>query len=132
MDWQAILLKFLGMILMAFLCWASERIIIYFNSKTKNQKTMKLLTSALDVVNRSVKTTYQTYVQALKDKNLFDADAQKTALEMSMETAKSLFNDEIKTFITKNFGDIDTWIKNAIESELYDLKNQGKEGKKSE
>ena len=124
MDWQAILLSIIGIVLTALVSWGAERLIALINSKLANSKYAKYLTSAVDVITRAVKTTYQTYVQSLKDKNMFTAEAQKEALSKAGEMALAQLTDDSKKWIESNFGDIKTWISNTIESVIYDLKNK--------
>lgn len=82
MDWQSILLSVLSIVLTALVTWGAERLIALINSKISNTKYSKYLTEAVQIVTRAVKTTYQTYVQALKDKDMFDKESQLQALNM--------------------------------------------------
>ena len=123
MNWQAILLSIISIVLTALVSWGAERLIALINSKLANSKYAKYLTSIVDVVTRAVKTTYQTYVETLKDKNMFTADAQKEALSKAGEMALAQLTDDSKKWIQTNFGDVKTWIANTIVS-VYDLKNK--------
>lgn len=124
MDWQAILLSVIGVVLTALVSWGAERLIALINAKLANSKYAKYLTSAIDVITRAVKTTYQTYVESLKDKNMFTEEAQKEALSKAGEMALSQLTDDCKQWIETNFGNVETWISNTIESVIYDLKNK--------
>lgn len=124
MNWQAILLSIISIVLTALVSWGAERLIALINSKLANSKYAKYLTSIVDVVTRAVKTTYQTYVETLKDKNMFTPDAQKEALSKAGEMALAQLTDDSKKWIQTNFGDVKTWIANTIESVIYDLKNK--------
>ena len=55
---------------------------------------------------------------------MFTEEAQKEALTRATNMALSQLSQELQTFITTNFGDLEGWIQNAIESSLYDLKNK--------
>lgn len=124
MNWQAILLSVISIVLTALVSWGAERLIALINSKLANSKYAKYLTSVVDVITRAVKTTYQTYVETLKDKNMFTADAQKEALSKAGEMALAQLSEDSKKWIETNFGDVKTWIANTIESVIYDLKNK--------
>ena len=124
MDWQTTLLSIVSIVLTALVTWASERLISYLNTKITNAKYANYLTDAVEIVTRAVKSTYQTYVEALKDKNIFTEEAQKEALTRATNLAMSQLSQELQTFITTNFGDLEGWIQNVIESSLYDLKNK--------
>ncbi len=112
--------------------WLSERLIAFLNTKISNVKYAKCLGDSVSIVISAVKSTYQTYVQALKDKNMFTEDAQKEALNRAKNIALTQLSQDLKLFITTNFGDIETWIQETVESSLYDLKNQSKKETVSE
>ena len=124
MDWQTVLLSVVSIVLTALVTWASERLISYLNTKISNAKYAKYLTDSVTIVMGAVKSTYQTYVEALKEKDMFTEEAQKEALTRATTLAMSQLSQELQTFITTNFGDLEGWIQNAIESSLYDLKNK--------
>lgn len=126
MDWQAILLSVVSIVLTALVTWLSERLIAYLNTKISNTKYAKYLGDSVAIVTNAVKSTYQTYVEALKNKNMFTEDAQKEALNRAKNTALTQLSQDLKTFISTNFGDLETWIQETVESSLYDLKNQSK------
>ena len=132
MDWQAILLWVVGIVLTTLVTWLSERLIAFLNAKISNVKYAKCLGDSVSIVISAVKSTYQTYVQALKDKNMFTEDAQKEALNRAKNIALTQLSQDLKLFITTNFGDIETWIQETVESSLYDLKNQSKKETVSE
>lgn len=124
MNWQAILLSIISIVLTALVSWGAERLIALINSKLANSKYAKYLTSVVDVITRAVKTTYQTYVETLKNKDMFTADAQKEALSKAGEMALAQLSEDSKEWIKTNFGDVKVWISNTIESVIYDLKNK--------
>ena len=125
MDWQNILLSIVSIVLTALVSWLTQRLITWINNKISNSKNAKYMTDAIEIVVRSVKVTYQTYVQALKDKNIFDKAAQKEALTRAKNMALSQLSQDVKSYIESNFGDIESWVNNVIESTIYDLKNIG-------
>ena len=124
MNIQTILLSALGIIITTLVTWGTERLIALINSKLKNTKYAKYLTDAVGIVSRAVKTTYQTYVEALKDKNAFTGEAQLEALNKAKDIAMAQLSGEMKEFIESNFGDIEKWLTSTIESVIYDLKNK--------
>ena len=123
MDWQSILLSVLSIVITALVSWISERLIRLINTKISNTKYAKYLGEALDVVTRAVKSTYQTYVESLKGQDMFTAEAQKEALSRAKTTALNQLSKDTQNFIQSNFGDVEAWIQESIESTLYDLKN---------
>ncbi len=124
MEWQNILFSVLGVALTALVSWGAERLIAFINVKLANTKHAKYLTDAVDIIVGAVKSTYQTYVQTLKDKDVFTAEAQKEALSKAKNIALAQMTSDVKNYITKNFGDVEFWIYNTAESIIYDLKNK--------
>lgn len=124
MDWQTLLLSAVSIILTALVTWLSQRLITWLNSKISNSKNAQYLTDAVDVVTRAVKVTYQTYVEALKNKDMFDKDAQIEALKQARDMVLAQLSQDVKDYIEKNFGDVEGWINGMIESTIYDLKNK--------
>lgn len=123
MDWQSIVLSAVSIVLTALVSWLTQRLITWINSKISNSKNAKFFTDAVEVVSRAVKVTYQTYVQALKDRNIFDEAAQQQALTQTKDMVLSQLSQDVREFIASNFGDVESWINNTIESTIYDLKN---------
>ncbi len=122
--WQDIILSIIGIIFTIIVTFIIERLTVFINCKIKNSKTLKYTTDAIEIIFKAVKTTYQTYVEELKNKNMFNADAQKIALNKAIEQVQKEMSDDIKLYIKTNFGDINEWIENQIEAALYDLKNK--------
>lgn len=106
------------------LSWLTERVISLLNNKIKNEKARKYLTDISIIVSDSVKSTYQEYVETLKNNGTFTEEAQKKALEMSKEKIKSELTDSMKDYIVRNKSDFEMWMETAIHSELYNLKNK--------
>lgn len=122
MGLQEIILSSFGIILAGLATWGVERLTAFLNSKIKNTKALQYSIDALNIVSNAVKSTYQTYVQALKDKDIFTAEAQKLALNMAVNQAQAQLSSELKKYIKNNFGDINAWITSQVEASLYDLK----------
>lgn len=120
----------LEMFLTALLVVLSKFIISWFNAKIAEvkQKTQnELLNKYLDMVNTTVENcviaTNQTYVEALKNQNMFDAEAQKEAFKKTFEAVKSLLSEEAIAYLTELSGDADLYLSTLIEAEVN--KNKG-------
>lgn len=122
----------LEVFLTALLTVLAKFIISFFNAKiaevkekTKNETAKKYL----DMINKTVAdcviATNQTYVEALKDKNMFDAAAQKEAFNKTFEAVKSLLSEEAVNYILTVSGDLDLFLTTAIEAEV----NKNKDSK---
>lgn len=123
MNWMEILFSVVGVVLTALASWAVAKITAFIDSKVKDGKAKGFLNAALAVITDVVKQTYQTYVESLKATGKFDAVAQKTALEKSVNTIKGLLSEKVQAFIVENYGDLEKWITTQVESSIYSLKN---------
>jgi hypothetical protein len=74
------------------------------------------------VVN-CVVTTNQTYVDALKDKNAFDAAAQKEAFSMTYEAVMASLTDDVKAGLSEVAMDLPTFVKQLIERTVANEKH---------
>lgn len=54
----------------------------------------------------------------------FDKGRQLAALNKSKETALGQMTEDVKTFINKNYGDLDGWLSTQIEATIDTLKNK--------
>ncbi len=124
MDWQSIIIKIVSALLAALGAWVLAKVKDLIATKIKNEKARKLLTDATTVVANAVKATYQTYVEAIKGTNAWTKDAQEEALSLAVTSARMQLSADVEKYINENFGDVENWVKEQIESTLYDLKNK--------
>jgi len=66
----------------------------------------------------AVESTNQTYVDALKEQNVFDEDAQKEAFDMAMNAAKASLSASAKEFVENNIGDLTKYLTTLIEAQV--------------
>ena len=95
----------------------------WLNTKIKDEKARKLFTQATEIVTNAVRTTFQTYVESLKNSGSFGKNEQLEALNRAKAIITSELTEELKTFISENYGDLTAWINNQIEASIYKLKN---------
>jgi len=110
-------------VLLPLLTLAGTKLIQWIGTKTKNEKATALLSTATNIVLNAVRSVFQTYVESLKTSGSFNKEAQLTALNKAKDIALSEFSDDVKEYITANFGDLETWLVNQIESSINFLKN---------
>lgn len=110
-------------VLLPLITWAGTKLIQYIGTKVKNEKAATLLTTATNVVMNAVRSVFQTYVESLKASGSFGPDAQVEALKKAKDIALSQLGDDVKEYITSNFGNLDGWLTNQIESSINLLKN---------
>ena len=123
MDLQNIVIEIAVILLTALGSWVLAKVKTLVNTKVKNEKARELLGAATSAVTSSVKATFQTYVESIKGTDAWTKDAQITALRMAANTAKTQMSEEVRAYIAANFGDVDTWLENSIEAEIYTLKS---------
>ena len=120
----------LELFLTALLTVLAKFIISFVNAKISEIKLKTqndLLNKYLDMVNKTVEdcviATNQTYVEALKNQNMFDAEAQKEAFNKTFEAVKALLSEEAIAYLTEMAGDADLYLSTLIEAEVN--KNKG-------
>lgn len=99
------------------------RLITLINEKIKNDEAVKTLTTATDIVTSAVRSVFQTYVESLKNAGSFDKDAQEIALSKAKEVAMAQMSEEVKSYITTNYGSLEEWLTVQIEATINILKN---------
>ena len=110
-------------IILPLISYAVARLITWLNTKIKDENAKQQLTVATDIVTNAVRSVFQTYVESLKKNGTFDKESQKAALIKAKNDALAQMTDEIKEYITKNYGNLETWIITQIESTINILKN---------
>jgi hypothetical protein len=111
-------------VILPLISYAGARLIAWLNAKIKDENAKLQLTVATDIVMNAVRSVFQTYVETLKKNGTFDKESQKVALIKAKDDALAQMSDEIKDYITKNYGDLETWITTQIESTINILKNK--------
>ncbi len=95
----------------------------WLSTKIKDEKAKALFTKATEIVTNAVRSTFQTYVESLKNSGSFGKDEQLMALNKAKQIITSELTEELKAFISENYGDLQAWISNQIEATIYKLKN---------
>ena len=111
-------------VILPLISYAGARLIAWLNAKIKDENAKLQLTVATDIVMNAVRSVFQTYVETLKKNGTFDKESQKVALIKAKDDALAQMSDEIKDYITKNYGDLETWITTQIESTINSLKDK--------
>lgn len=130
MEWNVVLIcvvvSIVVPIIAGLLAWGISVLKKLVNEKIDNATLKEVLNDGLTVLENSVKYTYQTYVEGMKDKDIFDADAQKQALQMAKDKALSMLSEGFINMIKDMYGDVNNWLETNIESTIYTLKNSNK------
>lgn len=118
-----VLVSVLSTLLLALLTFVGTKLTKLIDAKVKDTKGNSLLKEASNVILSAVRATFQTYVESLKKTGAFTSEAQLEALNKAKETILSQLSNEVKNYITENYGDLNAWITTQIESSINLLKN---------
>ena len=110
-------------IILTLITLIDSKLIKWISKKIDDENVEKNLIKATNIILDAVKYVLQTYVDNLKKEGKFIKDAQLIAFNKAKEIVLSQFNEEIKSYIKDNFGDIDSWIDVQIEASINNLKN---------
>ena len=87
-------------------------------ARTDNDNFDKYLILLNDTISNCVVATNQTYVEALKAQNAFDAEAQKIAFKQTYDAVMSILTEDAKKYLQAALGDLDMYVTNSIESQV--------------
>ena len=123
MDWLALLsdifevcvLPLLGVLTMYIVKFIQVKSAEITN-KVDNDLADKYIQMAAVTIENCVIATNQTYVEALKNVGKFDAEAQKTAFNMTKNAVMAILSDEAKKYLENAVGDLNEYITQQIEA----------------
>lgn len=123
MDWLALLtdifevcvLPLLGVLTMYIVKFIQVKSAEITN-KVDNDLADKYIQMAAVTIENCVIATNQTYVEALKAAGKFDAEAQKTAFNMTKNAVMAILSDEAKKYLESAVGDLNEYITQQIEA----------------
>lgn len=88
------------------------------DEKVSNKISRKYIDMLADTITDCVVSTNQTYVDALKEANAFDKEAQKKAFELTYNKIMNVLTEDAKEYLTTIYGDLEIYITTKIESEV--------------
>lgn len=91
-------------------------------ANTKSNILIKYIDLLTQTVVTCVTATNQTYVDALKEQDAFDIEAQKIALEKTTRAIMTLLTEDAKAALEEAYGDLGTLINEMIEATVHDEK----------
>ena len=92
------------------------------DEKVSNKISKKYIDMLADTITDCVVSTNQTYVDALKEANAFDKEAQKKAFELTYNKIMNVLTEDAKEYLTTIYGDLEIYITTKIESEVKTYK----------
>lgn len=86
------------------------------NTSSDNDTANRIRWEVAEAVEDAVTAVNQTFVEELKNKNLFDKEKQEEAFERALEGTIDALSRETVDFINNTYGDINIWLIDKIEA----------------
>ena len=86
------------------------------NTSSNNSTANRIRWEVAEAVEDAVTAVNQTFVEELKNKNLFDKEKQEEAFERALEGTIDALSRETVDFINNTYGDINIWLIDKIEA----------------
>ena len=125
MDTMAMLQQIFQVCIIPLLGVLTTYLVMFIKNKTEelkktsdNELYQKYMDMLSETIINCVIATNQTYVEALKNKNAFDAEAQKKAFEMTYKSVMDILSQDAIDFLNSSVGDLDAYIKRMIEAQV--------------
>lgn len=125
MDWKVLLTEIFEICIIPLLGILTTFLVALIKTKMKEIQDNtdsaladKYLGMLTDTISACVLATNQTYVNSLKDKDLFDAEAQKEAFKQTYENVLTILSTDAKEYLTSAYGDLAVFITSKIEAEI--------------
>lgn len=129
MELQELLTTITQMVIIPLLIALAGYAVKWINAKandlkanTKNEYAKKYITMLNDTITAAVIAVNQTYVDALKQKNAFDKDAQEEAFKRVYETVMLTLTEEADRYLEDIIGDLNAYITTKIEEAVKEHK----------
>lgn len=125
MDYMALLQQIFEVCIIPLLGVLTTFIIVFIRKKTSelqeltdNELYRKYMEMLRDTVIDCVIATNQTYVEALKNKNAFDKQAQEEAFKLSYNAVMEILSDDAKEYLNSAVGDLNVYVTKLIEAQV--------------
>lgn len=86
--------------------------------KTDNEIYQKYLDMLTQTITDCVIATNQTYVESLKNKQVFDKAAQAEAFQLTYNAVMDILSEDAKAYLTAATGDFEEYVIQKIEAEV--------------
>ena len=139
MDWMAMLKDIWELVAIPVLGILSVYIVNFIKVKNaqlkeqvKNETYKKYMDLLETTIVSCVITTNQTYTEALKKQNAFDAEAQKVAFKMTYDAVIKILSEDATKYLETAVGDLQLFITQRIEAEVSANKKELKPAEPAE
>lgn len=123
MNWNSILTELIIGLIGVIISGLGIYVTYLINKWIKDQELKDMINSLNEIIRNAVLEVYQTYVQELKDKNIFDKEAQKIALEQALKIIKENMPEKIEAWLKTNITNYQEYLIGLIEAQIGALKN---------
>lgn len=117
-----ILLSGLSIIITGLCSWVAATVIKWLNEKISDKKYSDMLGQLIYIITDAVQCVYQEFVEVFKKEGKFTEEFQKEAKERAKQIIYGQLSEKMKQFIMDNYGNIESWLGEKIESIIYSLK----------
>ena len=135
MELQELLTTITQMVFIPLLIALTGYAVKWINAKannlkanTQNECAQKYIGILNDTITAAVIAVNQTYVDALKDQNAFDKEAQEGAFKRVYETVMLSLPEEADKYLSEIIGDLNAYITAKIEEQVKINKKQKNQG----
>lgn len=125
MDIMEMLQKIFEVCIIPLLGVLTTYLVIFIRKKaeqlkqtTDNELYEKYMDMLTETIVNCVIATNQTYVDALKDKNAFDKEAQVEAFNITYKAVIDILSDDAMIYLNEAVGDLDALIRQMIEAQV--------------
>ena len=125
MDFKTILPIIFEVVIIPLLAALTTVAVKWLNAKANEIKAKTdnaVLKKYIDMLNETISTAViavnQTYVDSLKEQDIFTEEAQQKAFNKVLETVKSSLTEDAVIYLNEAIGDLDSYIKNKIEEQV--------------
>lgn len=108
--------------LTAIFGWGLNKAVTIASGYVNNKFAQTCIQNAATAVYNAVQSVNQTYVDALKEADNFDKEAQAIAFNKALTAAKKALTQETIQFIRETFGDLDNYLTTLIEAQVRSQK----------
>lgn len=125
LDWLDILDKIFDIAIVPILGAAAMYLVALIKTekqklleKTKDETAKKYIELLDKTITECVLATNQTYVNALKEQNAFDSEAQKKAFKLTFDSIMAILTDDAQIYLNEVVKDLNTYITTKIEYQV--------------
>ena len=93
-------------------------------ASTDSELSIKYSKLISDTIISCIIATNQTYVDSLKNKDVFTKEAQQEAFIKTRDAVLDILNEDSKKYISESFGDVEKYLTVQIEAIVNKIKNQ--------